>query len=58
MKTMRRKCWMVWAAAVAVGSCLVSCEGLSVSLTSDGKFVVSGSLPPPKGKVVDDKGGK
>jgi hypothetical protein len=59
MKTMRLRSWMVCAAGVAVGCCLVSCEGLSVSLTSDGKFVVRGTVPAPKGKVVaDGKGGK
>jgi hypothetical protein len=52
--------WMriLWAAALVAGACLVSCEGLSVSLGSDGKFSVSGMVPAPKGKVVEGKGSK
>ena len=45
---------------VALGFCSVGCEGLSVSLGSDGKFVVSGTVPAQRGKVVilDGKGTK
>jgi hypothetical protein len=53
MKSIRIRTLMHSAAAVVVASCLAACEGLSVSLSSDGKFVVSGTIPPPKGKVVE-----
>ena len=60
MKTIRWKGLVGFVVMVVLGFCSVGCEGLSVSLGSDGKFVVSGTVPAPKGKVVilDEKGGK
>ena len=58
MKRMRWMSLVGFVVMVGLGFGSVSCEGLSVSMSSDGKFVVSGTVPAPKGKVVDEKGGK
>lgn len=54
---MKLRTIILFAAAVAVASCSVSCQGLTLSVSPSGEISASYTIPP-KGVIISDKGSK